>query len=563
MKLRLIHIRPVVLLCLGILLISLVAETSQAAGHLAQSVSAVAHGVDALQGGDSAASVRFAVIGDYGADSQAEQGVADLVRSWNPDFVITLGDNNYSNGAAATIDDNIGQYYHEFIYPYYGTYGPGATINRFFPTLGNHDWRSLSCAGSDCTGPYFDYFTLPGNERYYDFSWGPVHLFAIDSDAHEPDGTSSTSAQAGWLQSTLAASTAPWQLVYMHHPPFSSGSHGSNTRMQWPYQAWGADAVLAGHDHTYERIIRDGIPYFVNGLGGASRYPFGTPVAGSQARYNADYGALLVEATDNSITFQFISRAGTVIDTYAIDATTPPPTPVPAVDVRVLLSSDDAEERVSDGSMYVSSSDLELTNDAGYRGQQVVGIRFQSVTVPQGATITDAYIEFVTNETDSEATSLVFYGQAIDDAPTFTFTDYDVSGRTKTTASVAWENVPAWNTVGETHQTPALSPIVQEIVDRGGWSSGSAMAFIVAGSGQRTARSYDWDADVAPLLHVAYATCDDYDFSQNGYADVIDIMMAAVQWGTANPTYDVNGSGEVDTGDLVIIAGCWQHSATS
>ena len=158
---------------------------------------------------------------------------------------------------------------------------------------------------------------MPNNERYYDLIWGPVHLFAIDSDPNEPDGVTSSSIQAAWLQSELAASTACWKLVYMHHPPYSSGAtHGSSTWMQWPYQAWGATAVLAGHDHVYERIVQGGFPYFVNGLGGRSIYAFGTAVSGSQVRYNGDYGAMLVDATEASITFQFISRTGTLIDTY-------------------------------------------------------------------------------------------------------------------------------------------------------------------------------------------------------------------------------------------------------
>ena len=103
--------------------------------------------------------VRFAVIGDFGVNSQSEQDVADLVASWNPEFVLALGDNNYPVGAASTIDVNIGKYYHAFISPYLGTYGAGATENRFFPCLGNHDW-----AGIEKDKPYRDYFALPGNE---------------------------------------------------------------------------------------------------------------------------------------------------------------------------------------------------------------------------------------------------------------------------------------------------------------------------------------------------------------------------------------------------------------
>ena len=262
----------------------------------------------------SLASAHFAVIGDYGSAGQAESDVANQIKSWNPDFIVTVGDNNYGTGAAGTIDANIGQYYHDYIYPYSGAYGAGAAYNRFFPILGNHDWYTTNAQ------PYLDYFSLPGNERYYDFVRGPVHFFMLDSDPSEPDGISSLSVQAQWLQNALAVSTSPWNLVFVHHAPFSSGQHGSNPTLQWPYQAWGADAVLSGHDHTYERIVKNNLPYFVNGLGGSSLYNFGTPIADSQFRYNANYGAMLVDATDTAIHFQLINRAGIVMDSFSLGA---------------------------------------------------------------------------------------------------------------------------------------------------------------------------------------------------------------------------------------------------
>ena len=258
--------------------------------------------------------VRFAVIGDYGGGGGPEADVADLVKSWDPQFIITVGDNNYPDGAAETIDHNVGQFYRQFIHPYSGEFGEGAAENRFFPTLGNHDWDTLGAQ------PYLDYFTLPGNERYYDFTWGPLHFFALDSDSREPDGVGSSSIQATWLQSQLATSTSPWQIVYFHHAPFSSGLHGPVNWMQWPFAEWGADVVLSGHDHTYERIAQDDIVYFVNGLGGGSIYRLMGAVSGSQARYNGDYGAMLVEATDRSIRFQFINRQNEVIDDFELSS---------------------------------------------------------------------------------------------------------------------------------------------------------------------------------------------------------------------------------------------------
>jgi hypothetical protein len=138
--------------------------------------------------------IRFAVIGDYGFAGQPEADVAALIKSWEPDFIITTGDNNYDTGSASSIDANIGQYFHDFIHPYLGGYGAGATENRFFPSLGNHDWETPNAQ------PYLDYFSLPGNERYYEFVRGPVHFFMLNSDAREPDGISATSIQAEWLK---------------------------------------------------------------------------------------------------------------------------------------------------------------------------------------------------------------------------------------------------------------------------------------------------------------------------------------------------------------------------
>ena len=198
---------------------------------------------------DCRGDTRFAVIGDYGVDEPSQANVAALVHGWDPDFIVTVGDNNYPNGSAHTIDANIGKYYSDYIYPYAGEYGPGAADNRFFPALGNHDLRT------EAGQPYFDYFALPGNERYYDVRQGPVHLFVLDSDPSEPDGRSADSSQAAWLQRQLAATDAPWKSVILHHTPYTSSLRREpDVELQWPFAEWGADAVLSGHDHLYERF---------------------------------------------------------------------------------------------------------------------------------------------------------------------------------------------------------------------------------------------------------------------------------------------------------------------
>lgn len=262
-----------------------------------------------LRVGDAAAPLaRFAVIGDFGLAGPGEAGVAALVSHFKPDFVITVGDNNYPEGAADTIDVNIGQYFHAFIAPYSGVFGAGAAENRFFPSLGNHDWLTAGAR------PYLDYFTLPGNERYYDVIRGNVHLFALDSDPIEPDGVAADSVQAEWLRAGLAAATERWRIVYMHHPPYSSGPHGSSSYMQWPFGAWGATMVLSGHDHDYERLEVAGMTYVVCGLGGAPAYQFDAPLPGTRARFQGGFGAGLVEASAEGLRFRFYTVDGRLID---------------------------------------------------------------------------------------------------------------------------------------------------------------------------------------------------------------------------------------------------------
>jgi hypothetical protein len=104
----------------------------------------------------------------------------------------------------------------------------------------------------------------------------------------------------------------------MHHPPYSSSGDGPIDWIQWPFEAWGANVVISGHSHVYERIEVQGLTYFVNGLGGGAIYGFDDPVPGSQFRYNQDYGAMWVKATWDLMTFQFITRDGVVVDTWTL-----------------------------------------------------------------------------------------------------------------------------------------------------------------------------------------------------------------------------------------------------
>jgi len=174
------------------------------------------------------------------------------------------------------------------------------------------------------------------------------------------------------------------------------------------------------------------------------------------------------------------------------------------VDVRVAASSDDAEEKIT-GGMRMTSSDLELVYDSG---EQTVGMRFNGVDIPLGASIANAYVQFQTDEADSDPTSLTIKGEAADNAVTFAATTNNISSRPTTASYVSWSPDP-WLIVGEAgsaQRTPDISSIIQEIVNRPGWTNGNSLVIIITGTGVRTAEAYEGVAAAAPLLHVEYGT---------------------------------------------------------
>jgi hypothetical protein len=153
---------------------------------------------------------------------------------------------------------------------------------------------------------------------------------------------------------------------------------------------------------------------------------------------------------------------------------------------------DDAEEEVATGGMSLGSSDLEIVDEGGSTNQ-FVGVRFDGVTIMQGETVTDAYIQFTVDDTNSGVMNATVFGEDIDNSPVFNTTNSNISDRTKTGNSTDWFLVPAWNTIGEAgvnQRTTDLSPIVNEILARGGWASGNAMTFIFNGTGEREAEAF-------------------------------------------------------------------------
>ena len=218
--------------------------------------------------------------------------------------VFTTGDNVYRDGSAA-----------EFANCYDPTWGRHKA--RTFPSAGNHDYHTPDAAG------YFDYFGSSAGEPgkgYYSYDLGEWHIIVLNSNIPVKAG----SEQEQWLRADLAAHPAVCTLAYWHHPRFSSGTvHGSSTSMQPLWQALydnGADVVLAGHEHNYERFapqdpsgIPDparGIREFVVGSGGRSHYVFGTPIANSEVRNQDTYGVLKLTLHPTSYSWEFVPEPG-------------------------------------------------------------------------------------------------------------------------------------------------------------------------------------------------------------------------------------------------------------
>jgi hypothetical protein len=221
--------------------------------------------------------------------------------------VITLGDNAYDSGTASE---------------YTNCYDPswGRNKARTHPAVGNHEYLTTGAAG------YFGYFGAAAGDStrgYYSYNLGAWHIIVINSNCAPVGGCQTGSPQEKWLRADLAANPAACTLAYWHHPRFSSGQHGSNTFMQPIWQALydaGADVVLNGHDHIYERFAPQdpsgqadparGIREFVVGTGGRSHYTIGTAITNSEVRNRDTFGVLKMTLHTNSYDWTFVPEAG-------------------------------------------------------------------------------------------------------------------------------------------------------------------------------------------------------------------------------------------------------------
>jgi hypothetical protein len=238
-----------------------------------------------------------------------------------------------------------------------------------------------------------------------------------------------------------------------------------------------------------------GVTWSASGLpGGLSMNAATGLVSGTVTAAPGDY-AVTVTARDTDVP----QMSGSASFTWRVSSGSGSPG---VVEVRVRSSGDDVEEHPN-GWLYVNSSDLELVQDGS--ATQKVGIRFTGVAVPKGAVIVNAWVQFTVDEYSTGSVSVRIRGNDVGNAAGFSGS-YGVSSRVATGASVMW-SPPDWVSVGEAgvnQRTPSLVPLVQALVNRADWAPGNAMAFLIDGSGWRTAESYDGSPPTAPLLHIEY-----------------------------------------------------------
>lgn len=222
--------------------------------------------------------------------------------------VFTTGDNAYNSGSAD-----------EYARCYEPSWGRHKARTR--PAPGNHDYRTPGAQG------YYGYFGAAAGDPatgYYDYAKGAWQVVVLNTSCAAVGGCGPGSPQDQWLRAVLSASTSRCTLAIWHHPRFSSSSqHGSSHGLEPFWQTlyeFGADVVLGGHDHVYERFApqtgagvadRDfGIRQFTVGTGGASHYGFGTSVPNSEVRNNDTFGVLKLTLRSGGYDWEFLPQAG-------------------------------------------------------------------------------------------------------------------------------------------------------------------------------------------------------------------------------------------------------------
>lgn len=268
---------------------------------------------------------RIAAAGDIACDPESssfergsgsgltcrQMATSDLLVGGGYRAVLALGDLQYEDGS-----------YAKFLASYDPSWGRVKAITR--PVPGNHEYRTEGAAG------YFRYFGASAGESdegYYSFDVGRWHLIALNSNCGSVGGCGAGSPQEQWLRADLARNPASCTLAYWHHPRFSSGHHGSDSTYTAFWQALydaGADVVLVGHDHGYERFAsvapsgqRDaahGVRQFVVGTGGKSVRSFPNVRTNSQARDVSSLGVLELTLGKRAYAWRFRPAVGSFTD---------------------------------------------------------------------------------------------------------------------------------------------------------------------------------------------------------------------------------------------------------
>ncbi len=272
------------------------------------------------------AQLRIAVIGDYGCQpgtdcgsiaSQQEIPVANMVHSWNPDAIVTVGDNSYETANAIDVPRD------------QAPYAADVQAGRFYWTPGNHDWLT------NPDKPSTSYFRRP-NHYVARLGAGLLDLFVTDMNGQDPDGDSATSRQAAQYRADVAASNAVWKITTTHQALYSSGEHGTQMYTHWAILP-AIDLFLSGHDHDFEHLVEGGKPYVVDGVGGKNLYVVCATgcIAGSQWHDDKHFGAVRLTVTPANLRVEYVAVGGTVLHSFTLtkgapsSTSTPTPTPTP------------------------------------------------------------------------------------------------------------------------------------------------------------------------------------------------------------------------------------------
>lgn len=261
------------------------------------------------------------IFGDGAGATANSLAVAQLAKSMQPTAIITAGDNAintgtlFSDGDEGLLTDQVKALWQEWI-----------ERERWFPAWGNHDLGDGGLEGGVYGVPLMRLLPyvsdLNSSKKYYKITIGEASFFVLNSgysdvDPREADGIGIGSNQVAWLTTELAASGSTWNIVVLHKSPYGSDTAYYSGDVTWrlDFRTLGADLVVSGHQHIYERLLVDRIPFIVCGLGGMGLRNFHTPVSVySQLRYNSMYGCLRVVATSDSLSVAFINTNREIVD---------------------------------------------------------------------------------------------------------------------------------------------------------------------------------------------------------------------------------------------------------